>query len=97
MMRNTTSTILLAATAAAAVLTQATYVRAATEFDGNWSLDLTDGRKVQIRPAPPAQMSQNHDSNSIGGSPQKSLSASRCRSPYVPPSNQSPAVSVSVS
>ena len=38
MMRNTTSTILLAATVAAAVLTQATYVRAATKFDGNWSL-----------------------------------------------------------
>ena len=37
-MRNTTSTILLAATVAAAVLTQATYVRAATKFDGNWSL-----------------------------------------------------------
>ena len=63
----------------------------------NPPVDLTDGRKVQIRPAPPAQMSQNHDSNSIGGSPQKSLSASRWRSPYVPPSNQSPAVSVSVS
>ena len=38
MMRNTTSTILLAATIAAAILTQATYVRAATKFDGNWSL-----------------------------------------------------------
>src|SRR5262249_60310561 len=38
MMRNTTSTILLAATVAAAILTQATYVRAATKFDGNWSL-----------------------------------------------------------
>src|SRR5262249_55908440 len=63
----------------------------------NPPVDLTDGRKVQIRPAPPAQMSQNHDSNSIGRSPQKSLSASRWRSPYVPPSNQSPAVSVSVS
>src|SRR5215471_14768418 len=35
---NTISTILLAATVAAAVLTQATYVRAATKFDGNWSL-----------------------------------------------------------
>jgi hypothetical protein len=38
MIRNTTSTILLAATVMAAVLTQATYVRAATKFDGNWSL-----------------------------------------------------------
>ena len=39
MIRNTTtSTILLAATVTAAVLTQATYVRAATRFDGNWSL-----------------------------------------------------------
>jgi len=38
MMRNTTSTILRAATVAAAVLAQATYVRAATKFDGNWSL-----------------------------------------------------------
>ena len=33
----------------------------------NPPVDLTDGRKVQIRPAPPAQMSQNHDGNSIGG------------------------------
>ena len=33
MTRNTTSTILLAATVTAAVLTQATYVRAATKFD----------------------------------------------------------------
>ena len=38
MIRNTTSTILCAATVAAAILTQATYVRAATKFDGNWSL-----------------------------------------------------------
>ena len=38
MIHNTTSTILLAATVAAAILTQATYVRAATKFDGNWSL-----------------------------------------------------------
>jgi hypothetical protein len=33
----------------------------------NPPVDLTDGRKVQIRPAPPAQMSQNHDGNRIGG------------------------------
>ena len=39
MIRNTTtSTILLAATVTAAALTQATYVRAATKFDGSWSL-----------------------------------------------------------
>jgi hypothetical protein len=38
MIRNSTSTILLAATVMAAVLTQASYVRAATKFDGNWSL-----------------------------------------------------------
>ena len=37
-MIRSTSTILLAATVTAAVLTQATYVRAATKFDGNWSL-----------------------------------------------------------
>jgi hypothetical protein len=35
MIRNTTSTILLAATVMAAVLTQATYVQVATKFDGN--------------------------------------------------------------
>ena len=33
MIRNTTMTILLAATVTAAALTQATYVRAATKFD----------------------------------------------------------------
>ena len=38
MIRNTTMTILLAATVTAAALTQATYVRAASKFDGNWSL-----------------------------------------------------------
>ena len=38
MIRITASTILLAGAVAAAVLTQATYVRAATNFDGNWSL-----------------------------------------------------------
>ena len=38
MIRNTVSTILLAATVTAAALTQATYVRAATKFDGNWSV-----------------------------------------------------------
>jgi hypothetical protein len=37
-MIRSTSTVLLAATVTAAVLTQATYVRAATKFDGNWSL-----------------------------------------------------------
>jgi hypothetical protein len=38
MIRNTAGTILLAATIAASALTQATYVRAATKFDGNWSV-----------------------------------------------------------
>jgi hypothetical protein len=38
MMRNTAGTILLAATVTAAALTQATYVRAAGKFDGNWSV-----------------------------------------------------------
>src|ERR1700689_5287729 len=38
MIRNTATTILLAATVTAAALTQATYVRAATKFDGNWSV-----------------------------------------------------------
>jgi hypothetical protein len=37
-MRNTAGTILLAATVTAAALTQATYVRAAGKFDGNWSV-----------------------------------------------------------
>jgi len=38
MIRNTAGSILLAATVAAAALTQATYVRAAGKFDGNWSV-----------------------------------------------------------
>jgi hypothetical protein len=38
MIRNTTMTILLAATVTAAALTQATYVLAATKFDGSWSV-----------------------------------------------------------
>ena len=38
MMRTTAGTILLAATVTAAALTQATYVRAAGKFDGNWSV-----------------------------------------------------------
>jgi hypothetical protein len=38
MIRNTATTILLAATVTAAALTQATYVRAATKFDGSWSV-----------------------------------------------------------
>jgi hypothetical protein len=38
MIRNSATTILLAATVTAAALTQATYVRAATKFDGNWSV-----------------------------------------------------------
>jgi len=38
MIRNTAGTILLAATVAAAALTQATYVGAAGKFDGNWSV-----------------------------------------------------------
>ena len=38
MMRNTAGMILLAATVTAAALTQATYVRAASKFDGNWSV-----------------------------------------------------------
>jgi hypothetical protein len=38
MIRNTAATILLTATVTAAALTQATYVRAATKFDGNWSM-----------------------------------------------------------
>ena len=35
---NTAGTILLAATVTAAALTQATYVRAASKYDGNWSV-----------------------------------------------------------
>ncbi len=38
MIRNTAGTILLAATVTAAALTQATYVRAASKYDGNWSV-----------------------------------------------------------
>jgi hypothetical protein len=38
MIRNTAGSILLAATVAAAALTQATYVRAAGKFDGSWSV-----------------------------------------------------------
>jgi hypothetical protein len=38
MIRNTAGAILLAATVAAGALTQATYVRAATKYDGNWSV-----------------------------------------------------------
>jgi hypothetical protein len=38
MIRNTATSILLAATVTAAALTQATYVRAATKFDGSWSV-----------------------------------------------------------
>lgn len=38
MIRNTAGGILLAATLAAAALTQATYSRAATKYDGNWTL-----------------------------------------------------------
>jgi hypothetical protein len=38
MIRNKAATILLTATVIAAALTQATYVRAATKFDGNWSV-----------------------------------------------------------
>jgi hypothetical protein len=38
MIRNTAGSILLAATIAAAALTQATYVRAAGKFDGSWSV-----------------------------------------------------------
>jgi hypothetical protein len=38
MIRNTAGAVLLAATVTAAALTQATYVRAATKYDGNWSL-----------------------------------------------------------
>ncbi len=38
MIVNTAGTILLAATVTAAALTQATYVRAATKYDGNWSV-----------------------------------------------------------
>jgi hypothetical protein len=38
MIRNTAGTILLAAIVTAAALTQATYVRAAGKFDGNWSV-----------------------------------------------------------
>ena len=38
MIRNTASTIFLAATVTAAALTQATYVSAATKFDGAWSV-----------------------------------------------------------
>jgi hypothetical protein len=38
MIRNTAGTILLAATVTAAALTQATHVRAAGKFDGNWSV-----------------------------------------------------------
>jgi hypothetical protein len=38
MIRHAAWTILLAATITAAALTQATYVRAASKFDGNWSV-----------------------------------------------------------
>jgi hypothetical protein len=38
MIRNTAGTILLAATVTAAALTQATYVRAASKYDGSWSV-----------------------------------------------------------
>src|SRR5262249_61086208 len=38
MIRNTAGTILLAATVTAAALTQATHVRAAGKYDGNWSV-----------------------------------------------------------
>jgi hypothetical protein len=38
MIRNKASAILLTAAVTAAALTQATYVRAATKFDGNWSV-----------------------------------------------------------
>ncbi len=38
MIRNTATTVLLTATITAAALTQATYVRAASRFDGNWSV-----------------------------------------------------------
>lgn len=38
MIGNTTGGILLAATIAASALTQATYVRAATKYDGAWSV-----------------------------------------------------------
>jgi hypothetical protein len=38
MIRNTAGSILVAATVTAAALTQATYVRAAGKFDGNWSV-----------------------------------------------------------
>ena len=38
MIRNTATRILLAATVTAAALTPATHVRAATRFDGNWTV-----------------------------------------------------------
>ncbi len=38
MIRNTAGAILFAATVAAAALTQATYLRAATKYDGAWSI-----------------------------------------------------------
>ncbi|HXR35671.1 MAG TPA: hypothetical protein VN754_06970 [Candidatus Binataceae bacterium] len=38
MVRMTAGTVLLAATVAASALTQATYVRAATKYDGAWSV-----------------------------------------------------------
>lgn len=38
MIRHTAATILVIATIAAAALTQATYVRAATKYDGAWSI-----------------------------------------------------------
>ena len=38
MIRNTPAAILFAATVTATALTQATYVRAASKYDGNWSL-----------------------------------------------------------
>jgi hypothetical protein len=38
MIRNTAGTILIAATIAAALLTQATFVRAASKYDGAWSV-----------------------------------------------------------
>ena len=38
MIRHTAGTILFVATVAAAALTQATYVRAASKYDGAWSI-----------------------------------------------------------
>jgi hypothetical protein len=49
MIRNTTMTILLAATVTAAALTQATYVRAATKFDGSWSVVVRPNGAASLR------------------------------------------------